>query len=132
MSHAADMHTDNRTSPPYSRQALLQFDLPGAIAQSLEANVLQGFEKLTRQHATIELHPRRPSDGGDGIFGCGGVSVGGAATVAWQPLAGALGGRVAAVCDPSGRRPRRPATRPVSPVLHGRSKCREGPSTTGS
>src|SRR5919198_3266230 len=64
MSHAADMHTDNRTSIPYSRQALLQFGRPGAIAQRLAANALQGFEKLTGQHATIGLHPRPPSGGG--------------------------------------------------------------------
>jgi hypothetical protein len=38
MSHAADMHTDNRTSIPYSRQALLRFGLRGIIAKRLTAN----------------------------------------------------------------------------------------------
>jgi hypothetical protein len=44
MSHAADMHTDNRTSLPYSRQALLLFGLSGAIAQRLAANSLQALK----------------------------------------------------------------------------------------
>jgi hypothetical protein len=49
MSHAADMHIHNRTSIPYRRQPFLQFGLPGAVAQRLAANVLQGFEKLSRR-----------------------------------------------------------------------------------